>query len=232
MRRRERRESASADFYKRYAAQDRCRTNQHIHVDMVENQSEARHSELNPAAFLRVFFNRICCTLSYLIVAAAAFWFKSVSLLRLQVPETNGLDTVVACIDCSAHFSPFIRWRQPCAACELPFCGKCLELRHPLHDGSAHSTRKPSQVCSYCFFQLCARHCQGACCGTLSVGTLKCFLDRKGISTRRALEKNDLVASVHQWALDLAAAEYSDLIGGSNRDGGNGFVGVMGDEAL
>jgi hypothetical protein len=43
---------------------------------------------------------------------------------------------------------------------------------------------------------------------------LKKFLGRKNIPTWGAVEKGDLVASVHQWALDLAAAERSELCGG------------------
>lgn len=106
---------------------------------------------------------------------------------RPQVPSEGDPDVLLACVDCGAAFSLFSRWRVECEHCHnvcarpsppplnpnlpcrhrhLPpplqvFCHDCLSLRHELFDGvSAGSGRTRRRVCSYCFFQLCARHCK------------------------------------------------------------------------
>lgn len=136
--------------------------------------------------------------------------------------DAQHLDVLLACVDCGEAFSPWARWRTPCACCQNMFCGTCVSLKHKLHDGKDRGGHS-RQVCSYCFFQLCARHCSARCCGTLRVGELRRFLSRKGLfggsGTKGALEKSDLVRSVHAWATDLAAAETSELLGGDNGAG-------------
>ena len=106
---------------------------------------------------------------------------------RPQVPSEGDPDVLLACVDCGAAFSLFSRWRVECEHCHnvcarpsppplnpnlpcrhrhLPpplqvFCHDCLSLRHELFDGvTAGSGRTRRRVCSYCFFQLCARHCK------------------------------------------------------------------------
>mmetsp|Transcript_2934 Transcript_2934/g.8276 ORF Transcript_2934/g.8276 Transcript_2934/m.8276 type:complete len:214 (+) Transcript_2934:212-853(+) len=119
---------------------------------------------------------------------------------RPQVPSEGDPDVLLACVDCGAAFSLFSRWRVECEHCHNVFCHDCLSLRHELFDGvSAGSGRTRRRVCSYCFFQLCARHCKARCCADLPIRTLRRFLARKGISTRGAIEKGDLVQSVYSW---------------------------------
>mmetsp|Transcript_50821 Transcript_50821/g.163170 ORF Transcript_50821/g.163170 Transcript_50821/m.163170 type:complete len:208 (+) Transcript_50821:209-832(+) len=140
---------------------------------------------------------------------------------RPQVPSEGDPDVLLACVDCGAAFSLFSRWRVECEHCHNVFCHDCLSLRHELFDGvSAGSGRTRRRVCSYCFFQLCARHCKARCCADLPIRTLRRFLARKGISTRGAIEKGDLVQSVYSWALDLAAFESEELLASARGSGG------------
>jgi hypothetical protein len=160
-------------------------------------------------------------------LVACFMWAGSAltSLLRRGgSDDAQRLDVLLACVDCGEAFTPWARWRTPCACCQNVFCGRCLSLKHRLHDGKDRGGHQ-RRVCSYCFFQLCARHCSAACCDHLRVVELRRFLSRKnlfgGCDTKGALEKSDLVRSVHAWATDLAAAETSELLSG---DSGSGWA--------
>ena len=138
------------------------------------------------------------------VLARARKWSE---VLHLQLPAPEDLDQLDACVDCGAAFSILQVWRRQCPQCQNVFCGDCLRMSHFLFDGTAGQRRR--SVCSFCFFQLCARHCEAKCCGGLPIKSLKRFLGRKGISMRGAVEKSDLVASVHAWAKELALLEES-----------------------
>jgi len=225
--------SASADFYRRYSAPEKRasrnippRHEDHCHGCFEEDVRAGDEAEGAPRkasahalfVWLALLPRRTWAALGTWLAAIAGLWSWLVASLRLQVPQEGDLDALDACVDCGQLFSPWrvSRWRQPCGCCGNVFCGGCLALRHRLHDGKGKGAggKAKQAVCSYCFFQLCARHCPGlGCCGALRVGTLKRFLARKGLSTAQALEKEDLVASVRAWALDLAAAEAAALFG-------------------
>lgn len=141
------------------------------------------------------------------VVSRARKWAE---VLHLQLPAPEDLDQLNACVDCGAEFSMLQLWRQQCPQCQNIFCGSCLSMQHSLFDGTAG--QRSRSVCSFCFFQLCARHCEAKCCAGLPIKSLKRFLGRKGISMRGAVEKSDLVASVHAWAKELALLEESGAL--------------------
>mmetsp|Transcript_7428 Transcript_7428/g.24635 ORF Transcript_7428/g.24635 Transcript_7428/m.24635 type:complete len:210 (-) Transcript_7428:2-631(-) len=194
-----RRQGDSAAFYKRYARGD-------PHGEDEARKSTGRQTAHSACLRLRLYARGTMAALAH----ALAAWR---GLLHHQVPSEGDPDVLLACVDCGAAFSLFSRWRVECEHCHNVFCHDCLSLRHELFDGvRAGSGRTRRRVCSYCFFQLCARHCKARCCADLPIRTLRRFLARKGISTRGAIEKGDLVQSVYSWALDLAAFESEELL--------------------
>jgi len=122
------------------------------------------------------------------------------------------LDTIHECLDCKEAFSLW-QWRHTCAGCANSFCKKCLERRH-IVDTSVPPVPPLPKVCAFCYFTHCARLCGCRCCRDVPVREVKRFLSRKGIPTNHAVEKQELLDSIHYWALDLAAA--SDFVAGED----------------
>lgn len=126
---------------------------------------------------------------------------------RLKRCLGRDVDLAECCVACSRRFTVWgsVR-RRKCANCLNDFCDVCLDKRHEIFDGQPGSAGAKRPVCAYCFFTLCARHCMARCCADLPARDLKGFLARKGVSSRTALEKSDLVDLIHNWSLDLDAA--------------------------
>jgi len=222
----------AANFYKQYAIDNLDSDDAKKYGD-VGSRSENDNSKRANAFSSKTFVSSLQLILDKLshnvLNAIYSVWgllvvtFAWVAQLLASWREGNSedararhLDELLACVDCGKAFSPWTRWRTPCACCQNMFCGQCLSLRHKLHDGKDRGGHL-RRVCSYCFFQLCARHCSAKCCDGLRISELRRFLSRKGLfggsSTKGALDKSDLVRSVHAWATDLAAAETSELFG-------------------
>jgi len=115
----------------------------------------------------------------------------------------SNVDRLDYCVSCSRKFLLFGRIRRSCANCENEFCSACLQLEHRTFDGKQQGQDVPKPVCQYCFFTLCARHCEAKCCKNLPTKCLLSFLSRKEISSKTALEKPDLIRLIHAWSLDL-----------------------------
>jgi hypothetical protein len=154
--------------------------------------------------------------LEYLKVTCHAIFLSAVHFINWVIDVTRfgvkeqDLDQLMACVDCGTDFG-FFNWRYQCANCNNTFCSSCLTLTHALHNGKERGMIK-RRVCSYCYFQLCARHCRGKCCEHLSISSLRSFLNRKGVSMFGAVEKSDLVDRVRSWANDLSEREYHEML--------------------
>jgi hypothetical protein len=202
---------AAAKFYGEYAAKDDVFYDKYYHAKSHSTRTFLEHII---QWILRLFelFKSIIALLGSKIMNIDHF-------LRLQIPNRENIDVVSGCTDCGKLFSLLSLWRYPCACCENIFCRRCLSLTHALHDGKhkgASNTKR--NVCSYCYFQLCARHCNASCCQHLKVRDLRRFLSRKGISMFGALEKSDLINGVKQWALDLSVMETRELFKQQDHD--------------
>jgi len=225
----------AANFYKQYAADPMDSDNKkkyggaRVSCESDDSKSRTAFTRKNFVGSIQIFLAKLLNDLlnglriAWSFLAASFAW---VALVLTSWREGNSedaqarhLDELLACVDCGKAFSPWTRWRTPCACCQNVFCGQCLSSRHRLHDGKDRGGHL-RRVCSYCFFQLCARHCSAKCCDGLRISELRRFLSRKGLfggsSTKGALDKSDLVRSVHAWATDLAAAEASELFGGDS----------------
>lgn len=197
----------SANFYKQYSVNTEKSDSKYSKpkngVSTVERiSSYFQHLSLSFGDLLLIIQTIMNTILFYI--------YRLQTVLKLQFPEKNNIDTVQYCIDCGKTFDPFRLWKRDCSNCGNIFCGECLAFRHDLHNGIDHKG-KLQQVCSYCFFQLCARHCEAKCCNSLRITELLRFLSRKDISTRGALEKADLIERIRNWAIELSHSEHMEL---------------------
>mmetsp|Transcript_20495 Transcript_20495/g.30427 ORF Transcript_20495/g.30427 Transcript_20495/m.30427 type:complete len:300 (+) Transcript_20495:165-1064(+) len=200
------RNHAARNFYKQHEA---------TQCDIGKNtSSKASNSDGKPfrhyepkthqtsLSFSVVGFARMVINFARSILAsiqAAAHFFYNTTL-------KSNVDRLDYCVSCSRKFLRLGRIRKSCANCENEFCSTCLQHQHRTFDGRQMGQDIPKPVCQYCFFTLCARHCEAKCCTDLPTKDLLSFLARKGISSKTALEKPDLVRLIHAWSLDLDQA--------------------------
>mmetsp|Transcript_20225 Transcript_20225/g.40326 ORF Transcript_20225/g.40326 Transcript_20225/m.40326 type:complete len:314 (-) Transcript_20225:667-1608(-) len=210
MRRRNHHHESARNFYKQHkhvesvddydiinddTAEDRRGSNNND-KPLGNNQKEFRKAPVSSRIIIL-----LRARISILIQFISATWAIISEPLRI-FSIRKGMDATDDCPACSHRFS-YQRRRRKCRNCFNEFCDNCLKREHEIFDGKPGSAGTKESVCVYCFFTLCARHCRATCCIELSAKELKQFLKRKGVSSKTAIEKSDLVDLIHQWSLDL-----------------------------
>lgn len=190
--------SSATDFYRRYTPKEE-EANEEANVYAERKSIGASLVVRSVFMYINTFSLRQCQR----VIRASQYFYYSVAL---QIPQHGDVDVLLECVDCGTPFG-CLTWRRKCSNCSNIFCSKCLAMDHALFNGLDTRKKSREKVCSYCFFQLCSRHCMATCCASLKIKELRRFLSRKGISTRGAIEKSDLVEQVRQWAVDLARDE-------------------------
>jgi hypothetical protein len=154
----------------------------------------ARRAWLNTTTQLYRLLSHLLLTIRFFVhqfwanVKFLFFKAKGGAKSSQQQEMANDIDQQIFCLDCAQPFSLRANvWRIQCRNCGNEFCQRCISSqKHSMFEGS---NRAAVNVCTYCYFTLCARYCRCACYSKLSVRQLKRFLSRKGIDTWDALEK-------------------------------------------